>query len=146
MIYSLKCQKKEKRNPQELFHNTNKMSWQRSQTPELFALCLSAWTREMERKRANLVFIFWGMSSKLREGLMPLKKKGIGSVSDPASVNVLWGNVSGKCHICMEKTARGRRGGSESEKMCNLMWSSGEKRWGWLGGTSWGWLLIPIYS
>lgn len=84
--------------------------------------------RNKERMRTVLDWLSEECPRKLWAGPLLLKKSTI-CVFDPASVNVLWERVPGQCHVCMEKT-QSRAVVCESKKMCNLMWSSGEKHSG----------------
>lgn len=91
----------------EVFHDANKIIWQRSQTPELFAL-----KTEWRQGTGGVVMTFWGMSPETvgrAEAFGRGKKKSTICVFDPASVDVLWESVPGECQVCTEKTVH--RGG-----------------------------------
>ena len=125
------------------------MSWRRSQTPELFALCLSerGWEEWRQKERRRVLFHFLGYVHQIVDTFFQATPPPASppSLSPPVSM-YYEKNVSGKCHICMGETdcvcvcvCVGGGGGSGSETICNLIWSSGEDCWGWLCGTGQGW-------
>ena len=115
------------KNPQELCHNTNKMNWQRSQTPEMFALCLS------ERGREECRWKEWGSTLFQFLGYIPqtvgtILQKSPPPASPPAlSPPVLtryekMQSLESVTYVWERQSVGGNWGGM---KICNLIWSSG---------------------